>query len=85
MACRELRDIEIWHELADVDNVDDALLGKLVTLERTHSNRNFVDALYALGRRDHDFFDEIVFDRHTNPLTLTFFIVNSPWERLRSC
>jgi hypothetical protein len=58
VAGRELRDIQVGYELANIDDVDDTLLSKLVAFEGTDRNRYFVNALLALGRRDGDFFDK---------------------------
>ena len=55
---RELGDIEVRNEFSDIDDVDNALLGELVTFERADGDRYLVDILFTLGRGDRDFLEK---------------------------
>ena len=58
VAGRELRDVEIGNELADIDDIDDALLGELVALKGANGDWYFVDILFTLGRGDRDLLEK---------------------------
>ena len=60
MARRESGHGHIGHELPDVSQVGDALLHYRVLAERRDCHGNIKDILGTLGRRDRDFFENIV-------------------------